>query len=140
MVEIKPYVRRANYYETDQMGIVHHSNYIRYFEEARIDLMRQVGLDCKKLEELNIIIPVLDAYGQYKKSVKFDDEVVIYTKLTKFTGVKLECSYEVRFKETNEIAAIGHTSHCFVDENFKPFSLKRKYPDIYEGFLELLEK
>ena len=48
MIEVKPYIRRANYYETDQMGIVHHSNYIRYSEEARIELMRQVGLDCRE--------------------------------------------------------------------------------------------
>ena len=66
-MKVKPYRRRANYYETDKMGIVHHTNYIRYFEEARIDLMRQVGCDCRTLEEMNIIIPVVDVYAKYHK-------------------------------------------------------------------------
>ena len=60
--------------------------------------------------------------------------------LTKFNGVKMVCSYEVRFANTNEIAVTGYSTHCFVDENFKPFSLKRKYPKIYNKFIELLEK
>ena len=139
-MKVKPYRRRANYYETDKMGIVHHTNYIRYFEEARIDLMRQVGCDCRTLEEMNIIIPVVDVYAKYHKSVNFDDEILIYTNLTKFNGVKMVCSYEVRFANTNEIAVTGYSTHCFVDENFKPFSLKRKYPEIYDKFIELVEE
>lgn len=102
--------------------------------------MRQIGCDCRKLEDMNIIIPVVDVYAKYHKSVRFDDEVLIYTKLKKFTGVKMVCSYEVRFADTDEIAVTGYSTHCFVDENFKPFSLKRKYPAIYEKFTELLEE
>ena len=58
-MEIKPYERMVYYYETDRMGIVHHSNYIRWFEEARLDWMKQIGWDYKTIEDDNIIIPVL---------------------------------------------------------------------------------
>ena len=73
-MNIKPFTRRVNYYETDKMNIVHHTNYIRYFEEARIDFMRQIGCSCAELEKLGAIIPVVDAYAKYHKSIKFDDE------------------------------------------------------------------
>ena len=60
-MQLQPYRRRAQYYETDQMAIVHHTNYIRWFEEARIDWMRQQGYGCRELEAQGLIIPVVDA-------------------------------------------------------------------------------
>ena len=69
-MNIKPFTRRANYYETDKMNIVHHTNYIRYFEEARIDFMRQICCSCAELEKLGSIIPVVDAYAKYHKATK----------------------------------------------------------------------
>ena len=59
-MELHPYQRRVNYYETDQMSIVHHSNYIRWFEEARLDLLDQAGLNYRKMEATGIIVPVVD--------------------------------------------------------------------------------
>lgn len=135
-MDIKPYTRRANYYETDKMNIVHHTNYIRYFEEARIDFMRQIGCSCAELESHGAIIPVVDVYTKYHKSIRFDDEFTVYLKLIKFNGVKMEYTYEIRFTETNELAVTGHTSHCFVDENQKPFSIKRKLPEYYNKMIK----
>lgn len=133
-----PYKRRANYYETDQMGIVHHTNYIRYFEEARIDFMRQIGCSCKELESKGAIIPVVDAYAKYLKSIKFDDEFFVFIKFDKFNGVKMEFSYEIRFSDTNQLASTGHTTHCFVDVNHKPFSIKKKLSDTYQKMISYL--
>ena len=65
----------ANYYETDQMGVVHHSNHIRYFEEARLDFMRTIGCDAAEMEKDGIIIPNVDAYAKYEKPVRFADRV-----------------------------------------------------------------
>ena len=78
------YSRKINYYETDQMGIVHHSNYIRFFEEARLDMMKKVGLDYRALEEMGIIIPVTFAECRYLVPLRFDDEVIIHTRMTKY--------------------------------------------------------
>ena len=65
------YRRRANYYETDQMGIVHHSNHIRYFEEARLYYMHNIGCDAAEMERNGIIIPNVDAYAKYKSRFAF---------------------------------------------------------------------
>ncbi len=125
------YIRKANYYETDMMGIVHHSNHIRYFEEARIFFMRNIGCDVKQMESDGIIIPNVDAYAKYYKQIRFDQEIGIEVKLVKFTGAVMVFNYTARFKQSGEVAATGHTEHCFVNGNFKPMSLKRKFPEYY---------
>ncbi len=133
----KPFLRTANYYETDQMGIVHHSNYIRWLEEARMDWMEQVGLSYEKMEEMGILIPVLSVQCTYRLSTKFNETVKIALKLEKFSGVKFKISYRVTDTKTNDVHNTAYTEHCFVDRNFKPILLKRQYPDIYETLKQL---
>lgn len=82
------YVRRANYYETDKMGIIHHSNYIRWFEEARLRYMEEMGWPFTKVEAMGIVIPVLSVDCQYKSMVRYDDIVDIYTKLPNSADVQ----------------------------------------------------
>ena len=80
-LKIRPYEHHAKYYETDQMGIIHHSNYVKWMEEARLDLMDQIGLNYKQMEEMEIISPVLSISVEYHSMVHFDDTVVFQTKL-----------------------------------------------------------
>lgn len=134
------YTKKASYYETDKMGIVHHSNYIRYFEDARIEYMSNIGCDVAQLEALGIIIPNVDAYAKYIRPIRFRDEFSVAVKLTKFNGVRIEFDYEVRLTATNELAATGHTTHCTADENLKPTSVKHTFPEIYQKMKEQLEK
>ena len=135
---VKPYVRRAYYYETDQMGIVHHANYVRWFEEARIDFMKQMDLDYRLLEAQGIIIPVTGFSCANKKSVHFDDLVTVTVTPTEFNGVRSAFSYMVTL-ENGDVAATGESHHCFLNTNMRPFSLKRTFPDIYEKMLAMLE-
>lgn len=128
----KNYIRRAVYYETDQMGIVHHTNHIRYFEEARIDFMHKIGCDVTELEKNGIYIPNVDAYAKYIKPIKFYDKVYIEVVLAQFNGTKMQYQYKVRFCGNDEIASTGYTTHCFVNSDFKPFNLKRKFPEYYQ--------
>ena len=130
--EIKPYVRNVYYYETDRMGIVHHSNYIRWFEEARDDFMTQIGCPYKELEDDGIMIPVLSVSSTYKKAFGYGDvfEVNIIPKA--FNGIKFLMEYEVRNKENDEIYTIGQSTHCFVDNNMRPMLLKKQKPELYE--------
>ncbi len=121
----------ANYYETDQMGVVHHSNHIRYFEEARLDFMRTIGCDAADMEKDGIIIPNVDAYAKYEKPVRFADRVSIAVRLVKFSGATMRYEYTMRLPD-GSTAATGHTTHCFVGKGFKPLSLKHKYPAYYE--------
>ncbi|HBI60082.1 MAG TPA: acyl-CoA thioesterase [Lachnospiraceae bacterium] len=133
------YSRKINYYETDQMGIVHHSNYIRFFEEARLDMMKKVGLDYRALEEMGIIIPVTFAECRYLVPLRFDDEVIIHTRMTKYDGIKMEVSYEVYKTDTGELCTTGKTGHCFLDNELKPIRMKRKYPELFSKLKGMLE-
>lgn len=129
------YERKVHYYETDQMGIVHHSNYIRWMEEARIDALSRIGLPYDKMEENGILVPVLTANCQYRLAFRFGDSFVITLKANEFNGVKLNIKYEICHKESGALHATGETSHCFTDKNMKLLRLKKEFPDIYEGLL-----
>lgn len=133
------YKRIPNYYETDMMGIVHHSNHIRYFEETRLAYMKSIGCDVAAMEREGIIIPNVDAYAKYFVPVRFGDSVEIEIKLTMFTGTRMEFTYKIT-KDNGELAAEGHTMHCFVNSEFKPISIKRKFPEYFEKLTEILEK
>lgn len=137
-MQIKPYSRRINYYETDMMSIVHHSNYIRFFEEARCDFMEQIGCNVKKLEDKGVSVAVVDAYAKYIVPLKFDDKVYITTKLTKMSAAKMEFEYEIRFADTDILATIGKTSHCCVNRSNKPMPIKKADADLYETLQNLI--
>ena len=137
-MQIKPYSRRINYYETDMMSIVHHSNYIRFFEEARCDFMEQIGCNVKKLEDKGVSIAVVDAYAKYIIPLKFDDKVYITTKLTKMSAAKMEFEYEIRFADTDVLATVGKTSHCCVNRSNKPMPIKKADANLYETLQNLI--
>lgn len=137
--KIVPYEHHAKYYETDQMGIIHHSNYVKWMEEARLDLMDQIGLNYKQMEEMEIISPVLSISVEYHSMVHFDDTVVIETKLIKYNGIKMEVEYIMRDKETGELRTTARSSHCFLNRSGKPISLKRTYPELDTKFFEVKE-
>lgn len=137
---MQPYLHHAKYYETDQMGIIHHSNYIRWMEEARIEILKQAGISYKEMEEKGIISPVLAVTCEYKSMVHFDDEVLIYVKLSKYNGVKFEVEYEMRDKITGELRTSGRSNHCFLDGSGRPLSLKRSFPEVDKKFVALMDE
>ena len=138
-IKVRPYEHHAKYYETDQMGIIHHSNYVQRMEEARMDLMEQIGLSYKQMEAMEIISPVLSISVEYHSMVHFDDTVVIQTKLVKYNGVKMELEYVMTDKETGELRTTAKSSHCFLNRSGKPISLKRAYPELDTKFFEMKE-
>lgn len=135
MGDYRPYERKTFYYETDQMGIIHHSNYIRWFEEARIDFLEQVGLPYDEMERRGILIPVLGVSCKYKKAFRYGDTYQIYMKIQGFKGVKFGVTYEVFNKATGELHATGSSEHGFVDAKLMPVNIKKVCPDIYESFV-----
>ena len=124
--------RTINYYETDKMQVVHHSNYIRYLEECRMDFLRQIGLDYIEIEKKGIMIPVLSVECDYKSPARFGDTVCIIPKIEKFHGVKFDVSYRIYSEDFSVLHNEAASSHCFVDFDFKPVRLKRDYPEIYD--------
>ncbi len=136
---MEEYIRRVQYYETDKMGFVHHSNYIRWFEEARLDFMDKTGTPYKSMEDMGLLVPVLSVNCEYKKSLHFGDSVRILTKLSDFKNVRHTFSYEVYNLKTNELCATGFTTHCFLNESGNVISLKKTNPDIFEKYEKITE-
>lgn len=136
-IEIKPYEHHAMYYETDQMGIIHHSNYVKWMEEARMNLMEQIGLSYKEMETMEIVSPVLSIEVKYHSMVHFDDVVVIETRLVKYNGIRMEVEYTMTDKKTGELRTTAKSSHCFLNRSGKPISLKRSYPELDTKFFEM---
>ena len=139
-IKIRPYEHHAKYYETDQMGIIHHSNYVKWMEEARLDLMDQIGLNYRQMEEMEIISPVLSISVNYHSMVHFDDTVEINTKILKYNGIKMEVEYVMTDKDTGELRTTATSSHCFLNKSGKPISLKRTYPELDTKFFEFREE
>ena len=137
-MKIEPFYRTALYYETDKMAVVHHSNYVRWLEEARIDFLKQVGLPYDEMEKNGIMIPVLSVSCQYKYAVRFNDTVCIKMKMEDFNGLKFRISYRVTDKETDEVRVIAETAHFFVDDGFKPIRMKNVDSHIYDVFKSLV--
>lgn len=129
--------RKVNYYETDKMGIVHHSNYIRYMEEARIDFLEKAGISYIGLEKMGIQIPVLSVTTEYKIPLKFGDIFKIECSVKKFNGVKFEIAY--KFYKDDVLTSVAESSHCFVGEGFKPIRIKKYNQTVYDKFIEYME-
>ncbi len=136
----KVFERKINYYETDRMGVVHHSNYIRYLEEARCYFLENIEIPFEVLEENGITIPVLGVNCNYKYHVTFGDTLQIRVFIKEYTGVRMTVGYDVTEKETGKEVIIAETKHCFTDKNLKPINLKKYAPEFSNKFLSLLEK
>ena len=132
--------RKINYYETDKMGVVHHSNYIRYMEEARCAWLENIEMPFSSLEENGITIPVLGVNCEYKHHVTFGDTIIIKPFTKEYTGVRMTVVYDIKDKKTGKIVLIGETKHCFTDKNLKPINLKKYAPKFSDKFQKLLEE
>ena len=129
--------RKINYYETDRMGVVHHSNYIRFLEEARCQMLDDNQIPYSAFEEQGVMIPVLSVNCNYKQHVTFDDIIEIQPFVTDFNGVRLTMGYQVTNQKTGDLVLTGETKHCFTDMNLKPIRLKKQIPEFYDKFNDL---
>ena len=77
------------------MGVTHHSNYIRFMEEARIDFLTKAGYGYDKLESIGLMSPVIEVRGEYKKSTTFNDELEIDVKIKEYNGVRISFLYQM---------------------------------------------
>lgn len=130
--------RKINYYETDRMGVVHHSNYIRFLEEARCQMLDKNNMPYSAFEEYGVMIPVLGVNCTYKSHVTFNDIIVIHPFVKEFNGVRLTMGYHVINKNTDHLVLTGETKHCFTDLHLKPIRLQNKIPIFYDNFKALI--
>lgn len=134
------YRHQAKYYETDQMGIIHHSNYIRWMEEARIAMMEEMGFSYRRMEELGIISPVLSVQCEYKNMVHFDDTVRIEVDIKQYNGIKLTVNYQMINETTGQVCTLGESSHCFLNREGRIISLRKSCPECDAAFLRYMHE
>ena len=133
------YIHAVQYYETDKMSITHHSNYIRWMEEARIAFLSEIGWDFPKMEEMGIVSPVLNVTCDYKKSTTFSEKITIHVSVERFTGVKLQLGY-VMENEAGNVVCRASSVHAFMNEKGRPVRMKQEYPGFYRTLTELADK
>ena len=119
------YERKINYYETDRMGVVHHSNYIRFLEETRSRWMEFLDISMEKLEQLGYTIPTLEVNCKYKYHVTSGDIIMIKPKLIEYNGVRMTVSYDVIDKKTGKNVIEAYTKHCFTNKELRPINIKK---------------
>jgi len=115
IVKISP-----RYCETDQMGIIHHANYLIYMEQGRVSWLNDLGFSYKQMEESGVLLPVYHIDIKYKKSSRFGDDLTVITRLRKVPSTKVEFDYEIKNSE-GEICATAHLILVFTDaKTFRP--------------------
>ena len=132
------YIHKVQYYETDKMGVTHHSNYVRWMEEARVDFLDKIGFGYRKLEEDGIISPVLAVECEFKNPTVFADNVEIEVRVSEFRGVRLTIEYVMRKLPGGELVLKGRTRHCFVDSASRPIILDHSFPEFSQKLKELM--
>jgi acyl-CoA thioester hydrolase len=127
---------RVRYAETDQMGIVYHSNHLVWFEIGRVELMRQLGFTYRDMErDDGRFIAVAEVKCRYRAPVRYDDEVVVRTRLTTVRESVVNFGYELVRADNGALLAEGETTHIVTDANMKIASLPEKYMKVFRGAL-----
>jgi acyl-CoA thioester hydrolase len=125
---------RVRYAETDQMGVVYYSNFLVWFEIGRVELLRQLGFDYKTMEiEDDCFIPVVEANCRYKAPARYDDELVIDTRVTGVRGAVLKFRYRVVRVSDQQLLAEGETIHVVTDHTLTKRALPEKYVQALKG-------
>ena len=132
MEETGEYIHTVQYYETDKMGVAHHSNYIRWMEEARIDFLGRIGWDYPKLEAMGIVSPVIGVSCEFRHPTTFADRVAIRVFITELRGVVLRLGYEMENQDGVPVC-VGESRHAFLNAQGQPIRLKRDYPELFEA-------
>ena len=140
MSKTASYLHKVQYYETDQMQVVHHSNYFRWYEEARTAFMESIDLGYANLEAMGIIIPVTAVESEYIGAAQYPQTIEIKSRIVKFSGVRMTVKYELYNTETQNLINKGTSEHAFVDQDFCPFALQKKYPEVYQTLLDYTVK
>lgn len=125
---------RVRYAETDQMGVVYHSNHFIWFEVGRVELLRQLGFSYKEMETADgCFIAVVEARCRYKAPVHYDDEVIVRTYLKHVREKVIHFGYELLGAEKRTVLAEGETIHIVADAQMKPRKLPEKYLNVFRA-------
>lgn len=137
-----PYISETKltvrYAETDMMGIVHHSRYYPWFEQARTDWIKKTGLSYSVMEQMGILLPLTETHCRYHYGLRYEDEVLVTCRVEKLTVARIEFYYEVYKLPEMKLMSEGRTEHGIAGSDFKPMNLKKRFPDVWEKLMELI--
>ena len=120
-----PHEVRVRYGETDKMGVVHHSVYALYFEEARTEMMRERGIPYAELEASGFLLPLIEVGIRFRKGPVYDDILVLHARVSELTGVRVRFDYRMFRKSDGQLLSEGHTVHACVNTEIRP----RRFPE-----------
>ncbi len=123
------YGRKAQYHETDQMGVIHHANYIKWMEEARVAFLDALGFGYVDIEREGVVSPVVSISVEYRRPTMFADEFDVAVRINRYTSRVLEIGYEIRNLTKGTLAAEGVSKHCYL-KNGAVVSLKAALPEL----------
>ena len=132
-MEIKPYIHEVKYYECDRMGITHHSNYIRFMEEARVDWMDQLGYGFDRMEAEGVVSPVVEVDCRYRHSTTFKDRIEVTVRVAETSTLKIVFAYTMTCG--GRTVCNASSTHCFL-ENGRPVALADRFPELYALILD----
>lgn len=128
------------YAETDQMGVVHHSVYAIWYEQARTEFLNKIGIRYEEMEKQGIMTPLIELNCKYKRPAYYNQEVEIRTKMTELTPVRFTIQYEI-YDQNQNLINIGTTKLAWTDsKTFKIINLKKIDLELYKKMEELVEK
>lgn len=131
MVEHKTEIR-VIYADTDAMRVVYHTNYIKWFEVGRCELLRSLGYPYARLEQEGIMLPVAECNCKYKAPAVYDDILEIKATVSEMKSATITLNYEIRRKGSGELLVTGMTKHAVTDKKFKPIRLRDKNKGLYD--------
>jgi acyl-CoA thioester hydrolase len=121
----------ARYAETDQMGIVHHSNYAIWFEAGRTDFLKNAGVSNSSIEAKGILLPLYEMNCKFIAPAKYEDEVAVITNIKSISKVRISFTYKVMNANTGKLLATGETMHAWTDKALKPMNAEKTIPEVY---------
>ncbi|MDD5953268.1 MAG: thioesterase family protein [Oscillospiraceae bacterium] len=131
----------VRYAETDQMGVVHHAVYPVWFELARTDFIKTIGMTYSKMEEMGILMPVAELTCRYRIPARYEDELTVETYIQRITPARIVFGYRIYKTDDPEqtVMVEGTSTHAWADANLHPMNMKKAYPSLYGQIAELAQ-
>ena len=129
----------VRYAETDKMGIAHHSVYPIWYEAARTEAIKKIGISYTQMEALGIMTPLAELNCKYLLPANYEDVLSIEVGISKLTPARVIFEYKV-YNEEKQLINTGSTMHAFVGKDLKPLNFKKIFPDLYEKMNGLVGK
>jgi acyl-CoA thioester hydrolase len=130
----------VRYAETDQMGIVHHSNYPVWYEAGRTDFIRKMGMPYSNIEEMGILLPLIELKCSFKSAARYEDEIIVKTSIKEYSGTRIIFNYDVYIKDDPILINRGETVHVWTKKDLRPINIKKHSQEIYELILKATEQ